>query len=79
MSKRSEHSSAAMKRGHMGMRGRGPAEKAKDFKGTMGRLIRYLKPYRINILVAFAFSICSVAVSYTHLVENQFWIALSPK
>ena len=31
MSKRSEHSSAAMKRGHMGMRGRGPAEKAKDF------------------------------------------------
>ena len=60
MSKRSEHSSAAMKRGHMGMRGRGPAEKAKDFKGTMGRLIRYLKPYRINILVAFAFSICSV-------------------
>ncbi|MEI3116701.1 MAG: ABC transporter ATP-binding protein [Merdibacter sp.] len=61
MSKHSNNPSKAMKRGPMGMHGgHGPAEKAKDFKGTMMRLIRYLRPYRLNIIVSFAFSICSV-------------------
>ena len=61
MSKHSNNPSKAMKRGPMGMHGgHGPAEKAKDFKGTMMRLIRYLRPYRLNIVVSFAFSICSV-------------------
>ncbi|GGA57118.1 hypothetical protein GCM10007416_32930 [Kroppenstedtia guangzhouensis] len=36
---------------HPGGRGFGiPAEKAKDFRGTMKRLIRYLKPYRFRLL-----------------------------
>ena len=40
MSKHSNNPSKAMKRGPMGMHGgHGPAEKAKDFKGTMMRLI----------------------------------------
>lgn len=52
-----------MRRGPMGHgRGRGPAEKAKDFKGTMAKLIRYLGSYRINIIIAFLFSIVSVAL-----------------
>ena len=52
-----------MRRGPMGHgRGRGPAEKAKDFKGTMTKLIRYLGSYRINIIIAFLFSIVSVAL-----------------
>ena len=61
MSKHSNNPSKATKRGPMGMHGgHGPAEKAKDFKGTMMRLIRYLRPYRLNIVVSFAFSICAV-------------------
>lgn len=52
-----------MRRGPMGHgRGRGPAEKAKDFKGTMAKLIRYLGSYRINIIIAFLLSIVSVAL-----------------
>ena len=59
----SSNHSTGMRRGPMGHgRGRGPAEKAKDFKGTMGKLIRYLGSYRINIIIAFLFSIISVAL-----------------
>ena len=59
----SSNHSSGMRRGPMGHgRGRGPAEKAKDFKGTMAKLIRYLGSYRINIIIAFLFSIISVAL-----------------
>ena len=59
----SSNHSSGMRRGSMGHgRGRGPAEKAKDFKGTMAKLIRYLGSYRINIIIAFLFSIVSVAL-----------------
>ena len=57
----SSKQSAGMRRGPMG-HGRGPAEKAKDFRGTMANLIRYLGSYRINIIIAFLFSIFSVAL-----------------
>ena len=58
----SSNHSSGIRRGPMGHgRGRGPAEKAKDFKGTMAKLIRYLGSYRINIIIAFLFSIVSVA------------------
>ena len=57
----SSNHSSGMRRGPMG-HGRGPAEKAKDFKGTMAKLIRYLGSYRINIIIAFLFSIVSVAL-----------------
>lgn len=59
----SSNHSSGMRRGPMGHgRGRGPAEKAKDFKGTMAKLIRYLGSCRINIIIAFLFSIVSVAL-----------------
>lgn len=59
----SSNHSSGMRHGPMGHgRGRGPAEKAKDFKGTMAKLIRYLGSYRINIIIAFLFSIVSVAL-----------------
>lgn len=41
--------------GHM----MGTGEKAKNFKGTMSTLIRYLKPFYIPILVVLIFAICS--------------------
>ncbi|MDK2903210.1 MAG: ATP-binding cassette, subfamily multidrug efflux pump [Clostridiales bacterium] len=38
-----------------------PAEKAKDFKGTLKRLINYLKPQAVKILLVIIFTIVSVA------------------
>lgn len=46
--------------GPMGHLGR-PVEKAKDFKGTFKRLLRYLKPHRINLIVVLIFAIFSTA------------------
>ena len=43
--------------GPMGMK----AEKAKDFKGTMKKLITYLKPFRVSIIISFIFAIGSAA------------------
>lgn len=51
----------------MGGRGHGPgnmamgrpAEKAKDFKGTLNRLLRYLKPQRLKLAVVLFFAIAS--------------------
>jgi len=36
-----------------------PVEKAKDFKGTMKKLIAYMKPYKLSIIIVFIFSIVS--------------------
>lgn len=36
-----------------------PGEKARDFKGTMGTLLKRLKPYRIRLAIVFFFSIAS--------------------
>ncbi|HOK35056.1 MAG TPA: ABC transporter ATP-binding protein [Candidatus Pacearchaeota archaeon] len=38
---------------------RGAVEKPKDFKGTMRKLIRYLKPYRFSIILILIFAIVS--------------------
>lgn len=46
-----------------GPMGRGPrtsGEKAKDFKGTLIRLSRYLKPYRVGLSVVIVAAITSV-------------------
>lgn len=48
------------KGGPMGGMGR-PVEKAKDFKGTLKRLIRYLKPHRMNLLIVLIFAIASTS------------------
>jgi len=34
-------------------------EKARDFKGTMAKLLRYLNPYKIQFLVVFIFAVAS--------------------
>lgn len=36
-----------------------PVEKAKNFKGTMKRLIGYLKPHKLNFILVFIFAILS--------------------
>lgn len=43
--------------GHMNMSG----EKAKDFKGTMKRLLAYLSPHKASILVVIVFAVASAA------------------
>lgn len=52
-------------RGHMGGGHgmRGPAEKAKDFKGTMRTLMSYLAKYKLSIIIVFIFAIGSVTFS----------------
>ena len=42
---------------------RGPAEKAKDFKGTMKTLASYLAKYKLSIIIVFIFAIGSVTFS----------------
>ena len=54
-----------VKRGPMGgpggmMRG---GEKARDFKGTMSRLLKVLKPYKVTIIIVFIFAIASTIFS----------------
>lgn len=50
-----------------GPMGRGPHgganEKAKDFKGTLSRLSKYLKPYRVGLIVVMLAAITSVIFS----------------
>ncbi len=36
-----------------------PVEKAKDFKGTLKRLVQYLRPHKVNLLIVFIFAIAS--------------------
>ena len=38
-----------------------PAQKAKNFKGTLKRLIHYLKPHRLNLIIVLIFAIASTA------------------
>ncbi|MFC5531367.1 ABC transporter ATP-binding protein [Cohnella yongneupensis] len=46
--------------GFGGMGGFGmPGQKPKNFKGTLRRLVRYLKPYRTNLLIVFITAILS--------------------
>lgn len=41
----------------------GPGEKAKNFKGSMKKLMTYLKPYRVAIITVIVFAIGSAAFS----------------
>ena len=47
------------RRGPMGGHGRGmrPTEKAKDFKGAMGKLFRYMSRYKMRFVLVFIFAI----------------------
>ncbi|WP_440604390.1 ABC transporter ATP-binding protein [Bacillus sp. GB_SG_008] len=46
--------------GHMGG-GMRKIEKAKNFKGTMNKLLQYLKPYKLSIIIVIIFAIGSAA------------------
>jgi ATP-binding cassette subfamily B multidrug efflux pump len=46
--------------GHMVMM---PGEKARDFKGTMRKLIQYLRAYQLSIFIVIIFAIASTAAS----------------
>ena len=65
MSKSSEGKSSGTNqppRGPMGMgpgMGMLPVQKAKDFKGTLRRLLKYLKPYRVKLSVVIITAILS--------------------
>lgn len=43
--------------GHFGA----PVQKAKNFKGTLKRLIRYLKPHSLNLIIVLIFAIASTS------------------
>ena len=47
------------RRGPMGGHGRGmrPTEKAKDFKGSMGKLFRYMSRYKLRFVMVFIFAV----------------------
>lgn len=49
--------------GHGPMRGMGPGEKAKDFKGTMKKLLSYLSQFKVGISIVVIFAIASTVFS----------------
>lgn len=49
-------------RGPMGHGMRGGGEKAKDFKGTMKKLLNYIKPFKFSFLVGLLCAIVSVCI-----------------
>lgn len=59
MSKEQNMKKGPMGRGPMG----GPGEKAKNFKGTMKKLISYLKPLTASIIIVIIFAVGSAAFS----------------
>ena len=58
--KNNSHGPAMMARGR-GMKG--PGEKAKDFKGTMKRLIHYIRPYRVTMVVGIVSAVLAVILT----------------
>lgn len=51
------------RRGPMGHGGGHPVEKAKDFSGTMKKLIRFMRPYYVTIIIGALFSVGSVVLN----------------
>ena len=49
------------RRGPMGGPGMMPGEKAKDFKGSVGKLLNYMGKYKIALLFVVIFAICGTA------------------
>jgi len=48
---------------HRGPRGMGNIEKAKDVRGTLGRLLAYLGEYRLHVMAVVAFTVVSTLLS----------------
>ena len=47
---------------------RGDSEKARNFKGTMSRLLKTLRPYTGMLIIAFIFAIASTIFSIIEIV-----------
>ena len=60
--KTTQGSKGPMGGGPMG--GMGSGEKAKNFKGTMKNLLKYLKPFRISIILVVIFAIMQVFLNF---------------
>lgn len=77
MSEKQKHQGPRMGRGGPPGRGMmGPVEKAKDFKGSLKRLLRYLKPQKILLIIIFFMSILSISFNILSpriigLITNQ--------
>jgi len=81
--KQTSNSPSVRPPGRQGRRGGGPgwalaapAEKAKDFKGTIRRLINYLSPFKIQMVVIAIFTLLTVIIAviapnYTRLILND--------
>ena len=54
--------SGQRRRGPMGGHGPGmrPTEKAKDFKGSMGKLFRYMSRYKLRFVMVFILSLIHI-------------------
>lgn len=63
MSNENKTNKEPMRKGPMGGGMRGPTAKAKDFKGTMKKLIEHLKPYRWAMILVVIFAIGSATFS----------------
>ena len=55
--------SSEKRRGHGRGPMMGPGEKAKDFKGSIGKLAKYMSKYKINLLFVLIFAIGSTVFS----------------
>lgn len=62
MSEKNMNNRRPMRGGPMG-HGMGNFEKPKDFKGTFSKLLAYLKPYRLKLIIVLIFAIGSTAFS----------------
>ena len=77
MSEKQKHQGPRMGRGGPPGRGMmGPVEKAKDFKGSLKRLLRYLKPQKFLLIIIFFMSILSISFNILSpriigLITNQ--------
>ena len=49
-------------RGPMGHGMRGGGEKAKDFKGTMKKLLNYIKPFKFSFIIGILCAVVSVCI-----------------
>lgn len=58
-----EHTSRPSRRGHGPMGGGHPVAKAKDFSGTMKKLIRFMRPYYVVIIIALLFAIAGTVLA----------------
>ena len=48
------------RKGPMGGRGMQPTEKAKDFKGAMAKLFRYMGRYKFRFMLMFVFAVAEI-------------------